>query len=79
MLDDLRDAAERSDFDDFDEVDDDFSDFDFEGTVIDDKTGEPARFLGMTALERMLLSIFLFLNVTVLGLALLIATQRLSF
>ena len=30
-------------------------------------------------MERMLLSIFLFLNVSILGLALLIATQRIRF
>ena len=30
----------------------------------------------MTAVERMFLSIFLFMNVLVLGLALLVATQR---
>ena len=35
--------------------------------------------LGMTAVERMFLSIFLFMNVCVLGLALLLATNRLVF
>ncbi|MFN8447262.1 MAG: hypothetical protein U0521_01340 [Anaerolineae bacterium] len=34
-------------------------------------------FLGMTAVERMFLSIFLFMNVCVLGIALLLATGRL--
>jgi hypothetical protein len=33
-------------------------------------------FLGMTAIERMFLSIFLFMNVCVLGLAFLLATHR---
>ncbi len=36
-------------------------------------------FLGMTAVERMFLSIFLFMNVVVLGLAFLLATQRIVF
>lgn len=35
-------------------------------------------FLGMTAIERMFLSIFLFMNVTVIGLALLLATGRIG-
>lgn len=35
-------------------------------------------FLGMTPVERMFLSIFLFMNVTVLGLALLLATGRIG-
>lgn len=37
-----------------------------------------ALFLGMTAIERMFLSIFLFMNVTVIGLALLLATGRIG-
>ncbi|NDJ62766.1 MAG: hypothetical protein GYB67_16710 [Chloroflexi bacterium] len=39
---------------------------------------EARRFLGMTAVERMLLSIFLFLAVSVVGAALLLLTGRLS-
>jgi hypothetical protein len=35
-------------------------------------------FLGMTAVERMFLSIFLFMNVCVLGLAFLLATHRIA-
>ena len=42
-----------------------------------DDVGEERHFLGMTAVERMFLSIFLFMNVVVLGLALLLATGRL--
>jgi hypothetical protein len=40
---------------------------------------EERHFLGMTAVERMFLSIFLFMNVVVLGVALLLATGRLVF
>jgi hypothetical protein len=36
-------------------------------------------FLGMTAVERMFLSIFFFMNVLVIGVALLLATGRLVF
>ena len=79
MLDDLRNVSDDTGFEDIDEVDDDFSDFDFEGTVIEEEAAAPRKFLGMTAMERMLLSIFLFLNVSILGLALLIATQRIRF
>lgn len=42
-----------------------------------DDVQEERHFLGMTAVERMFLSIFLFMNVVVLGLALLLATGRL--
>ena len=42
-----------------------------------DDVREERHFLGMTAVERMFLSIFLFMNVCVLGLALLLATGRL--
>lgn len=38
---------------------------------------EQPLFLGMTAVERMFISIFLFMNVTVIGIALLLATGRL--
>ncbi len=38
---------------------------------------EERHFLGMSAVERMFLSIFLFMNVVVLGIALLLATGRL--
>ncbi|MBK8026487.1 MAG: hypothetical protein IPK19_35145 [Chloroflexi bacterium] len=38
---------------------------------------EQKRFLGMTAVERMFLSIFMFMNVLVIGVALLLATGRL--
>ncbi len=42
-----------------------------------DEGQEERHILGMTAVERMFLSIFLFMNVVVLGLALLLATGRL--
>lgn len=68
MLDDLRrnDSAE-----DFDEVveDDDF-------IITDNEEAATRLFLGMTAVERMFLSIFFFMNVVVLGLAFLVATGR---
>jgi hypothetical protein len=68
MLDDLR----RSSDDDFDfeaEEADDLSFLDREETTT-------RLFLGMTAVERMFLSIFFFMNVVVLGLAFLVATGR---
>jgi hypothetical protein len=37
----------------------------------------PQKFLGMTAVERMFLALFFFMNVLVIGLALLLATGRL--
>jgi hypothetical protein len=74
MPDDLRDLR-------FDQVDEGIE-FDVEednfledrGAVQSERT-----FLGMTAVERMFLSIFLFMNVVVLGLALLLATRRIAF
>ncbi|MBZ0300886.1 MAG: hypothetical protein K8J31_14145 [Anaerolineae bacterium] len=69
MLDDLRRDALENDFEEYEEEDDPLG-------------AEPTshaverRFLGMTAVERMFLSIFIFMNVFVLGLAILIATQR---
>lgn len=73
MLDELRKGTE-----------DDSLDFDFENedNVItsDDREQKVERlFLGMTAVERMFISIFLFMNVCVLGLAFLLATHRLAF
>lgn len=71
MLDDLR----RSASDDFD---DEFEDDDagFDDDLADGDSG--ALFLGMTAVERMFISIFLFLNVSVLGFALLLVTKRIQ-
>jgi hypothetical protein len=42
-----------------------------------DVDGAGAPFLGMSPLERMFLSIFLFMNVAILGVAILMATDRL--
>ncbi len=56
--------------------------FDFDNTPEIDFDGaqqREKRFLGMTAIERMFLAIFLFLNVIIIGLALLLATNRISF
>lgn len=51
---------------------------DFENDAFDfGEVREERHFLGMTAVERMFLSIFLFMNVCVLGVALLLATGRL--
>ena len=70
-----------TDFDDLrSEFDDDL------GLVEDDDDFESERaaanantlFLGMTPVERMFISIFLFLNVAVLGIALLLATGRMG-
>ncbi len=70
----LRDMASELDFDfEEDEKDDPFVDEE----DVDQKVDK--LFLGMTAVERMFLTIFLFMNVCILGLALLLATQRIVF
>ena len=69
MLDDLRKSALQQD-----------AEVEIEEPVpsLEDAEDEvEARFLGMTAVERMFLSIFVFLNVLVIGAALLLATGRL--
>lgn len=72
MLDDLRKSAMgQSDEPESDEPS--LPDVD-EG---DDDVETERRFLGMTAVERMFISIFLFLAVCVIGVALLLATGRL--
>jgi len=72
MLDDLRRSTndETFDFDDDDNV-----------LQLEEDAEEKVQrlFLGMTAVERMFLSIFFFMNVCVLGLAMLLATQRIEF
>jgi hypothetical protein len=73
MPDDLRDLR----FDDEPEID-------FEGeedNFLEDRSAvhSESKFMGMTAVERMFLSIFLFMNVVILGLALLLATRRIVF
>jgi hypothetical protein len=70
-LDDLRKAADEEEQGFFDDDDDGFGG---EATrSLDDNL-----FLGMTPVERMFISIFLFMNVGVLGLALLLATNRIG-
>ena len=50
-----------------------------ENNVIPDSSAtSTSKFLGMTAVERMFLSIFLFMNVAVIGVALLLATGRIG-
>lgn len=68
-LDELRSSTSRQNAEDFDPEEN----FSF------DDVKEERHFLGMTAVERMFLSIFLFMNVCVLGVALLLATNRLVF
>jgi hypothetical protein len=70
MLDDLRQSTQQSDFDDFD---------DDGGLDLDREASESRLILGMTAAERMILSIFLFMNVSVLMIAFLLATKRIVF
>ncbi len=70
MLDDL-----RRNYDD----DDDDIEVDNFRLEEDDEDLARRRFLGMTAVERMFLSIFFFLNVVVLGLAFLVVTGRVQF
>lgn len=52
---------------------------DYTFPAIEEEAVRDRKFLGMTAIERMFLSIFIFLNVIVIGLALLIFTGRLVF
>jgi len=68
MLDDLR------------QTEDDFNEFDDEGSdeVEVRQTVNRRGFLGMTAAERMLLSIMVFLLVTVFGVLVLLATGRIA-
>jgi hypothetical protein len=63
--------------------DSDFGHFEDEDEEIDSFDDSEAAaggglFLGMTPVERMFISIFLFMNVTVLGIALLLATGRMG-
>ena len=72
MLDDLRRSTNDETFD-----------FDDDDNVLEIREDNEERvqrlFLGMTSVERMFLSIFFFMNVCVLGLALLLATKRIVF
>jgi hypothetical protein len=72
MLDELRNTTEEDDSLDFD------TDI---GLEIGDDNEQKVQnlFLGMTAVERMFISIFLFMNVAILGLAFLLATHRIVF
>lgn len=70
MLDDLRRGTSEGGYQEAE----DFAFPAFEEEVVRDR-----KFLGMTAVERMFLSIFIFLNVVVIGLALLVFTGRLVF
>lgn len=70
-FDDLRSFANDEEDEDFSpDLDDDF----FAAAAAD--TGGTRLFLGMTPVERMFISMFLFMNVAVLGVALLLATGR---
>ncbi len=70
MLDDLRKGTSEGSYDDADS---------FAFPAIEDESTSERKFLGMTAVERMFLAIFIFLNVVVIGLALLVFTGRLVF
>lgn len=74
MLDELRRGTQEDSLD---------FDFDNEENVLpnEDEVEQKVErlFLGMTAVERMFISIFLFMNVAVLGLAFLLATHRIVF
>ena len=72
MLDELRNTTDD---------DDDSIDFDNDigmEIVNDNEVKVQKLFLGMTAVERMFISIFLFMNVAILGLAFLLATHRIG-
>ncbi len=72
MLDELRNTTEEDDSLDLD------GDIGLE--ITDDSEVKVQKlFLGMTAVERMFISIFLFMNVAILGLAFLLATHRIVF
>jgi len=68
-FDDLRKPDDEIGFEDEEDADD------FILNVVDDSP-EKRKFLGMTPVERMFIAIFFFMNVLVLGLALLLATGR---
>ena len=72
MLDDLRRTDDADEFEELDEEDL------FTPREDDDEVSKRL-FLGMTAVERMFLSMFLFMNVVVLGLAFLVVTGRIAF
>ena len=67
---DIRSMAEGDEFLPLEEEEEEEDDF------IGGDEAAPALFLGMTPLERMFLSIFLFMNVAIIGVALLMATDR---
>lgn len=71
MLDELRKSTQEESID----FDDDSS---FE--LAEDREQQVEKlFLGMTAVERMFITIFFFMNVVILGLAFLLATKRIAF
>ncbi len=72
MLDDLRRSAVNTEFEE--EEEDLAVEEDFEGV-----STRSTLFLGMTAVERMILAILLFLLVSVVGFGLLLATNRIVF
>jgi hypothetical protein len=71
MLDDLRRSAFENEPEEFDVDEDEF--------LYQDAPRQERHFLGMTAVERMFLAIFFFMNILVIGVALLLATGRLVF
>jgi hypothetical protein len=71
MLDDLRRSAFENEPEELESEEDAF--------LYEEAPKPERRFLGMTAVERMFLSIFFFMNVLVIGVALLVATGRLVF
>lgn len=75
ILDDLRRSTQANTFDDFD--------YDADDAVLaaeqEREVREEKLFLGLRPVERMMLSIFLFMNVTVIMMAFLIATGRVVF
>ncbi|QPC81586.1 hypothetical protein G4Y79_18095 [Phototrophicus methaneseepsis] len=65
------------------DLDSDDDEFDFLAEGLDIEEEQPIiirrrRFMGMTAAQRAFLSVILFLNVLVLGLGLLVVTQRID-
>lgn len=58
---------------------DDFDDMQEDDLSSEENSRNQQLFLGMTAVERMFLSIFFFMNVLVFGLAFLIVTNKIVF
>lgn len=78
MSSDLRDLRKVADEVELEDYEDDDLPIDFDQFEEEEETAEKRPFLGMSPAERAIVAVFFFLNVIVIGAALLIATQRLG-